>query len=153
MQPGHVSASKSVSLRYPPRWLMVGAMTFLCFCLWTVGNADDQKKDVAKEPPKDIWARKLEHAQKVLAAVAQDDPQAVVRNAEELIKISNDLAWKRFRTERYEELSKEFRREAEGLINAAKAKNNEAMALGYVKMSISCFNCHNHVRTVNIAGP
>ncbi|HQR43312.1 MAG TPA: hypothetical protein PLX97_11525 [Gemmatales bacterium] len=95
--------------------------------------------------------QKLEHAQKVLAAVAQNDYAQVEKNAEELIRISKDLAWKHIRSERYEELSREYRRELEGLIKAAKFKNNEAMSLGYVKTSLACFNCHNHVREVKIA--
>lgn len=135
------------------RGFMAGAMAILFLGLWTVCQADDQKKEQSKEPSKTIWTRKLEHAQKLLAGIAQDDPRSVERNAEELIKISHELAWNRIRSERYDELSREYRREAEGLIKAAKAKNNEAMALGYVKMSLACFNCHNHVRTVIVAGP
>ena len=41
--------------------------------------------------------------------------------------------------------------EVERLIKAAKAKNNEAMALSYVKVSLACFNCHNHVREIKIS--
>ena len=128
-------------------------LTILCLCFWSLCQADDQKKDDAKEPSKTLWTRKLEHAQKLLAGVAQDDPRAVERNGEELIKISKELAWNKIRSERYDELSREYRREVEGLIKAAKAKNNEAMALGYVKVSLACFNCHNHVRTITVAGP
>jgi hypothetical protein len=39
----------------------------------------------------------------------------------------------------------------QGLIKAAKAKNNEAMALSYVKVSLACFNCHNHVREIKVS--
>lgn len=113
-------------------------------------RADDQKKE---EPPKkNLMTLKLEHAQKVLAAVAQNDFSSVEKNGQELIRISNELAWKQIRTDRYEELGKEYRNEVQGLIRAAKNKNSEAMALAYVKTSLSCFNCHNHVREVRIAG-
>lgn len=112
--------------------------------------ADDQEK---KEPPKkNLMTLKLEHAQKVLAAVAQNDFATVEKNGQELIRISNELAWKQIRTDRYEELGKEYRNEVQGLIRAAKNKNSEAMALAYVKTSLACFNCHNHVREVRIAG-
>ncbi|HQR05814.1 MAG TPA: hypothetical protein PLN21_03275 [Gemmatales bacterium] len=113
-------------------------------------GADDQKKD---EPPKkNLMTLKLEHAQKVLAAVAQNDFSTVEKNGQELIRISNELAWKQIRTDRYEELGKEYRNEVQGLIRAAKNKNSEAMALAYVKTTLACFNCHNHVREVRIAG-
>lgn len=110
----------------------------------------EQKKE---EPKKNLMTLKLEHAQKMLAAVAQNDHIKVEQNAQELIKISKELGWKHVRTERYEELSKEYRNELEYLIKAAKFKNNEGMALGYVKTSLACFNCHNHVREVRIAQP
>lgn len=114
-------------------------------------NAQEQKKE---EPPKkNLMTLKLEHAQKLLAAVAQNDHSQVEKNAQELIRISKDLAWQHIRTERYAELSKEYRNELEYLIKAAKFKNNEAMALGYVKTSLACFNCHNHVREVRVANP
>ncbi len=108
----------------------------------------EQKKD---EPKKNLMTLKLEHAQKMLAAVAQNDFVKVEQNAQELIKISKELGWKHIRTERYEELSKEYRTELEYLIKAAKFKNTDGMALGYVKTSLACFNCHNHVREVRIA--
>lgn len=112
--------------------------------------ADDQKKE--DPPKKNLMTLKLEHAQKVLAAVAQNDFTTVEKNAQELIRISNELAWKQIRTDRYEELGKEYRNEVNGLIRAAKNKNSDAMALAYVKTSLACFNCHNHVREVRIAG-
>lgn len=139
------------------RWLAVAVMSVLCLGPWCAGQADEPKKpagqEAARQDPtqKNVWTRKLEHAQKLLAAVAQNDSTKVTENAEQLIKISQELAWKRIRSEKYEELSKEYRREAEYLIKASKAKNTEAMALGYVKMSLACFNCHNHVREVLIA--
>ena len=51
----------------------------------------------------------------------------VERSAEELIKNSKDLAWQKVRSERYEELGKDFRRDLDGLIKATRAKNNEGM--------------------------
>lgn len=103
-------------------------------------------------PKKTLVGQKLDTAQKLLAAVATNDNSQVEKHAQELIRISKDLAWKTVRTERYEELGKEYRNELETLIKAARAKNSQAMALGYVKTSLACFNCHDHVREVKIAG-
>ena len=138
-------------------WLTAAALPALWLGLWTAGQGEEPRpatgQEAAKQEPqkKNVWTRKLDHAQLLLAAVAQNDFTKVAENAEQLIKISQELAWKRIRSEKYEELSKEYRREAEYLIKAAKAKNSEAMALGYVKVSLACFNCHNHVREVLIA--
>jgi hypothetical protein len=120
----------------------------LTLMTWAGIIAQEEKK---QETKKTLMTQKLEHAQKVLAAVAQNDYSQVEKHSQELIRISRELAWKHVRTERYEELSKEYRRELEGLIKAAKFKNNEAMALSYVKTSLACFNCHNHVREIKVA--
>jgi hypothetical protein len=131
---------------------LLGVSLCLMVGLLVRGWADDQKKDDDSKTKKSLVAQKLDHAQKVLAAVAQTDYSNVVKHAEALVQNSKDLAWQQIRSDRYEELGKEYRRELDGLIKAAHAKNNDAMALAYVKVSLSCFNCHNHVREIKITG-
>lgn len=114
-------------------------------------SADDQKKD--ETPKKTLVAQKLDHAQKLLAAVATNDNSEIAKHAEGLIRNSKDLAWVKVRNERYEELGKEYRTELTNLIKAAQFKNSQALALGYVKVSLACFNCHDHVREIKIAQP
>jgi hypothetical protein len=114
------------------------------------GQSGAAKQD-DKQEKQSLVTQKLDHAQKVLAAVAQTDYQMVEKHAEALIKNSKALAWTKVRSERYDELGNEYRRDLEGLIKAAKAKSNDAMALAYVRMSLACFNCHNHVREFKIA--
>lgn len=129
-------------------------LCILCLLCAGVGMLSlySQDKQEKKQPTrKNLMTLKLEHAQIVLAAVAQNDFSVVEKNAQELIRISNELAWKQIRTDRYEALGKEYRNELQNLIKAARNKNSEAMALAYVKTSLSCFNCHNHVREVRIA--
>jgi hypothetical protein len=136
--------------RYGWQWVAVGAVVL---GLWCFSDTLAQEKKATEKQPnkKSLVAQKLEHAQKVLAGVAQTDYSVVQSECEALIQNSKDLAWQQIRSERYEELGKEYRNELQGLIKAAKAKNNEAMALGYVKVSLACFNCHNHVREIKIS--
>lgn len=128
--------------------LLLTLTTILLAIACTGLFAQEEKKE---QPKKNLMTLKLEHAQKVLAAVAQTDYSKVESNAQQLIRISKELGWTKSRSERYDELSKEYRHELEGLIKAARMKNNEALALSYVKVSLACFNCHNHVREIKIA--
>src|SRR5262245_24694202 len=115
--------------RYGWQWVVAGAVTL---GLWCFSDTLAQEQPKEKQPnKKSLVAQKLEHAQKVLAAVAQTDYSVVQSECEALIQNSKDLAWQQIRSERYEELGKEYRNELQGLIKAAKAKNTEAMALGY----------------------
>lgn len=126
----------------------LGVIALLCLMGIVGANGPQQ----AEPPKKNLVTQKLEAAQHLLAAVARNDNTEVEKHAQELIRISKDLAWKTIRTERYEELGKEYRNELEYLVKSARFKNNQAMALGYVKTSLACFNCHDHVREVKIAG-
>lgn len=111
---------------------------------------DDPKKD-EKQTVKSLMIAKLDCSKKVLAAVAQNDFSQVEKNALELTRISNELGSREMRTERYQDIAKEFRNELQGLMKAARAKNSEAMGLAYVKTSLACFNCHNYIREIKVA--
>jgi hypothetical protein len=124
--------------------------TFVVVATFGLLWADDPKKD-DKQSIKNLMTSKLECSKKVLAAVAQNDFSQVEKNALELTRISNELGSKEMRTERYKDIAKEFRNELQGLVKAARAKNSEAMGLAYVKTSLACFNCHNHIREIKVA--
>jgi len=47
--------------------------------------------------------------------------------------------------------SREFRRAAERMRDAAKQKNLDAAALAYMQMTLKCVECHKHVRKVKTA--
>jgi cytochrome c556 len=130
--------------------LLVLVLLSTCSVAFTWPGQGQEKKDTP-QPKKSLVAQKLEHAQHVLGAVAQTDYSMVEKHAQALITNSKDLTWQKVRTERYEELGKEYRSELEGLIRAARAKNEEGIALAYVRVSLSCFRCHNHVREIKIA--
>ena len=122
------------------------------FAMATIGLlwADDQKKD-DKQPLNKLMEVKLETSKNVLAAVAKNDFSQVEKNAQELTRISNELAKQFPRNAAFQELGKEYRHEVQGLVKASRAKNSEAMALAYVKTTLSCFNCHNYIRDAKIA--
>jgi hypothetical protein len=44
--------------------------------------------------------------------------------------------------------SNDFRRSADSIVQAAKAKNLDGAALAYVDMTLTCVRCHKHVRKV-----
>jgi len=98
-----------------------------------------------------LMKRKLVQAQKVLEGVAVNDPDMVVRHAEELIEISKEAQWKVLKTPLYEIYSSDFRKNAEELIKNAKKKNIDATALSYVELTLTCVKCHKHVREQRMA--
>jgi hypothetical protein len=106
----------------------------------------------AEEPSKvsTLMRKKLEHSQKVLEALALNDYDRIASNANELILISKAAEWKVHKTPQYEVYSNEFRRNAEAMAEAAKAKNIDSATLAYVDMTLTCVKCHKHVREIRM---
>lgn len=102
-------------------------------------------------PPKktsELMKMKLKHAQNVLEGLALKDFAKINKGAEELLLISNEVEWKVLKTRDYENYSNAFRRDARALMKNAKEENLDACALSYVEMTLSCVQCHKHVREV-----
>jgi hypothetical protein len=102
-----------------------------------------------KEKPRtkqELMKRKLELGQQLLASLTMNDLGKASKQAEELLRIRKDPAWKVFKSPEYEALSNDFNRTAEGIIKASKEKNLEAAKLHYLGMTMACFNCHTYVR-------
>jgi cytochrome c556 len=104
-----------------------------------------------KNALKKLMTKKLENAQKVLEGLAINDYDMVAKHADELIQVSKDVEFRVLKTPQYEANSNDFRRAAETMIQQAKAKNTDGIALAYVNMTLSCVRCHQHVREVRMA--
>ncbi len=106
----------------------------------------------AEEPKKlnEIMRKKLEHTQKVLEGIALNDFDRISTHAGDLIALSKAAEWKAVKSPEYELYSNDFRRNAEAMIVAAKAKNTDAAALAYVDLTLTCVKCHKHVREVRM---
>jgi len=98
-----------------------------------------------------LMRKKLESAQKVLEGLSLNDFDLVAKQADELIQISKAAEWRVLKTPQYEMNSNDFRRAAETMIQQAKAKNTDGIALAYVDMTLSCVRCHKYVREVRMA--
>jgi hypothetical protein len=128
------------------RWHVVLFASLLAAGVATLpGHA--QKPD----PVSELMKKKLTYSQKVLEGIALNDPDAIAKNAQELILISQKAEWLVLQTADYKLHSNDFRRAAETMITQAKAKNVDGAALAYVEMTLTCVKCHKHVREVRMA--
>jgi hypothetical protein len=111
-------------------------------------------KSQGQESPKvaELMRKKLGHAQKVLEGIALNKFDEIGRSAEELILISKAAEWSVVKTPQYEIHSNSFRRAAESLVEKAKDKNVDGVALAYVDLTLSCVKCHKHVRDTRMTG-
>ena len=93
-----------------------------------------------------LMEKKLTSAQQVLAAIAREDHDSIAKQAQQLRLLSQEAAWNVLQTSEYIRLSEDFRNTTDQLQAAAKHENVDAVGLAFVKLSISCIDCHRHVK-------
>jgi len=108
----------------------------------TLSLAQSRRSRVAKEFMRD----KLELSQKVLEGVATEDWDLVIAKGTKLSAMTQEADWRVFENPNYDAQSKAFRQHVDSLVKAAKKKDLDAATLAYVRMTISCVDCHKVVR-------
>lgn len=107
-------------------------------------------------PPADdignIMKVKLHHTQQLIGAIVTEDYPAVTQHAGALELLSHDAGWMVLQTRDYRRHSDDFRRQTSAIVTAAKKESLDGVTLGYVQMTLSCVECHKHVRDVRRRG-
>ncbi len=95
----------------------------------------------------DIMTAKLVYAQKTLEALALEDYETIVSNSERLNLLSREASWQVLQTAEYVSHSDDFRRATDSLRAAGQMRNIDAAGLAYVRLTLTCLECHKHVRS------
>lgn len=107
---------------------------------------------VAPNDPKittrEVMKLKLESSQKVLEGIATENFVTITANAQKLVLLSQAAGWQARQTPEYKQFTAEFRRHAEALQKAARTENVDAASVAWFQLTISCVNCHRHMRGV-----
>lgn len=93
-----------------------------------------------------LMEKKLVSAQEVMAAIAREDFDGISKQSQQLRLLSQEAAWNVLQTSEYIRLSEDFRNTTDQLQTAAKHENLDAVGLAFIKLSISCIDCHRHVK-------
>ncbi|MFT3882625.1 MAG: hypothetical protein QM703_23610 [Gemmatales bacterium] len=134
------------------RKITVAALVTLCGWTMCILLAQDSKQDSKKDQPLNkLMEHKLETSKNLLGAVAKNDFVKAGANAEELARISLELGKRYPNNLQFQDFGKEYRNELQGLLKAVRKQNTEGMTLAYVKVTMSCFNCHTYVRETRMA--
>jgi hypothetical protein len=110
-----------------------------------------QSVEATQAQTRQVMVDKLRHGKLLLEAIALSNFAKIQHEAEELIQLSKTAEWMVHKTPRYEMHSNEFRRAAEVMIQKAKQKNIDGVALAYVELVLSCVKCHQHTRELRDA--
>src|SRR5262245_60293742 len=108
----------------------------------TVTLAQSRRNRAAKE----FMREKLELSQRVLEGLATEDYALMISKGTRLSAMTKGADWRLFENPDYEQQSLLFRHQVDALVKAAKDKNLDAVTLAYVRMTMSCVDCHTLVR-------
>jgi cytochrome c556 len=117
--------------------LLTGLLLTIVFTL--TGSAQLTRLD-------ELMRQKLEHSQGLLEAVVLADHVTAERLANELIRLSDVSIWSPLQTPEYLHYAADFREAAKVLIAEAGARNIDGVSLAYMEMTLTCVQCHKHVR-------
>ena len=130
-------------------WSAVMKMKFVAMLLagllaggLAVGLAQNRKSRATKEFMRD----KLELAQGILEGLSVENYDLIISRSQKLSAMSQQVDWKVFENPDYEQQSMAFRRNVDALTKAAKNKNLDGATLAYVRVTMSCVECHKYVR-------
>ncbi|HSF16940.1 MAG TPA: hypothetical protein VLK65_15430 [Vicinamibacteria bacterium] len=93
-----------------------------------------------------IMQRKLDHAHALLEGIIMEDFESLEESSRALLALSEEAGWLVTQSSQYTERSAAFRRAVSQLESAAKERNTEGAALGYVDMTLKCVQCHQYLR-------
>lgn len=94
---------------------------------------------------------KLARAQELLKGLALEDFKQIEKSSQAISLLCEEETWRVFQTPEYLAHSEQFRRTANAINKAAQEKNLDGAALGYVRMTMQCVECHKYVRDVRMS--
>ena len=130
---------------------LAALIALVAFVLWAGGRAnavepDDQKPKPVVTSNMVMMREKLEAANKVLEGLSVEDFKKIAENAERLRIISRAASWHVIDSEEYAHRSKDFQQEASDLKKHAEQRNLDAATLDYMRLTMTCVECHKHLR-------
>jgi hypothetical protein len=121
------------------------------FALDGHGQARDKPdKKAAKKPgpttTQVLMKDKLAHANKALEGLAIENFDGIAESAQMMRMISRAASWYVIGSDEYSRISKNFQEQAADLERHAKEKNLDAASLDYMRITITCVQCHKYMR-------
>jgi hypothetical protein len=133
------------------------ALTALAVVSFLAASGHGQTKDASagadkKEPvptsSQVLMRDKLAYANKALDGLSVEDYTKVAESGNMMRMISKAASWYVIPTDEYLRYSKNFQEQATDLERHAKEKNLDAATLDYMRITMTCVQCHKYMREV-----
>lgn len=104
-------------------------------------SSQDTSRDRRK-----LMRRKLERTQEILNGIAIQDFDQISEQARLLAADVDNKLWEDLRTPDYRLYRSELEQIALAIEKAGREKDADAAASAYVRLTVNCLHCHQHVR-------
>lgn len=93
-----------------------------------------------------LMRQKLESTHGLFEGLIREDFDAILKHATALENISKATTWHKLEDPAFLAKAQTFQNSASFLAEQAKDKNLEGVAIGYMRITLDCMQCHNFVR-------
>lgn len=121
-------------------------VTVLLLCVVTGWVVADGKQPTDKKEVNAFMRLKLKNAELILIGLTTKDFQLIEEGGSNLGLLSHKAQFQLGDIPGYQTHTEQFRDIAKRLVTHAKKKNLDAAALDYVQLTLSCVQCHKHIR-------
>lgn len=121
-------------------WIFCAAVLLAPVCAWA------QEPERSLEDASYWMTRKLHLSQEVLAGLALKDFDKIVKAAGTMDRLNSIEKFVRGQSAEYKAQLEMFRYANKALIRNADAENLEGATLAFNQLTLSCVNCHKHLR-------
>ena len=136
------------------RWSGISKISFATLCLagfgWQAWSAvaQDEAEGSKRGPIEMKMRQKLDAAAKVLEGLAIEDKELIHEGSAVLTELSKAEVWRVLKDAEYREHTQSFRTAIRRLDEAAQESKFAVAELEWLSANKSCFDCHNHMRTL-----
>ena len=126
-------------------------VAFVVFAIVLAANGEqkDQKTPQPEKTTVELLMRdKTTYHQAILDGIVTEDYDKIVEYAEMMRLISRATTWHVIDNDDYRSRSKRFQQISSRLLDSAKKKNQGAVTLQYLQLTLSCIECHQYIRSL-----
>jgi cytochrome c556 len=98
-----------------------------------------------------VMREKLGHTQKILEALTTSNHALLLSESDALARIAASPRWSELRTPELRRYTDAFLKAVADLAASAKRRDLDAAAANYSTLTMSCYQCHRHLKDTRIA--
>jgi cytochrome c556 len=124
----------------------IGGLVLGALLVWAGTTTTPERPDRRARAVKEFMRDKLELSQKLLEGLTVENYEVIASSAQRLSAMSQEATWQVFENPDYVQYSVDFRKHVNALRRAALKKDLDGATLAYVRVTMSCVDCHKYVR-------